>query len=57
MIRVPLLNQGTEENKTKYVEVKEDQLPTNVAQIVNFLDKEQASIEYWLEIAVSRSLL
>lgn len=57
MIRVPLLNQGTEENKTKYVEVKEDQLPTNVSQIVNFLDKEQASIEYWLEIAVSRSLL
>jgi len=37
MIRVPLLNQGEEK---KFVEVKEDQLPTNVSQIANFLDKE-----------------
>jgi len=50
MIRVPLQSQGEEK---KFVEVREASLPKEAAVIVDLLTREQASIEYWLEIAVS----
>ena len=55
MIRVPLapatlVSQGEE---SKFVEVREDTLPADVSQMINFLSRERATIEYWLEIAVS----
>lgn len=50
MIRVPLLNQGEE---AKFIEVEQAKLPTDVSTMTNFLLREKASIEFWLEIAVS----
>ena len=50
MIRVPLLNQGEE---VKFIEVEQAKLPTDVSTMTNFLLREKASIEFWLEIAVS----
>ena len=49
MLRVPLLNQ----EESKFVEVQQEQLPSDVGQMINFLTREKASIEYWLEISVS----
>lgn len=50
MLRVPLLNQ----EESKFVEVQQEQLPSDVSQMINFLTREKASIEYWLEISVSQ---
>lgn len=49
MIRVPLLNAG----EKKFVEVLEAELPEQASTMITLLSKEQASIEYWLEISVS----
>lgn len=48
MIRVPILNA-----EQKFVEVLEAELPEQVTSIIALLSREQASIEYWLEISVS----
>ena len=58
MIRVPLAQQtmAQQSEETKFVEVREDKLPADVSQMITFLSRERAGIEYWLEIAVSVQL-
>lgn len=51
MIRVPLLNSAGGDKK--YVEVVATELPAQASTMITLLTREQASIEYWLEISVS----
>jgi len=51
MIRVPCHPNG------EFVEIRQDALPTDVEKLTLMLTKEKATIEYWLEIAVSLYLL
>ena len=54
MIRVPLLNQKEE---SKFVEIEQAKLPSDVSEMIKFLSLEKVSIVYWLEISVSTSLI
>ena len=57
MIRVPLLSQdGSGEESKQVVEIEQKKLPQNVNQMIAFLSREKAGIEYWLEIAVSLTI-
>ena len=54
MIRIPITTFNNSATKdVLYVEVTESNLPTNYQKIIHLLARERASIEYWLEIAVS----
>jgi len=50
MIRVPLLNQKEE---SKFVEIEQAKLPSDVSEMIKFLSLEKVSIVYWLEISIS----
>ena len=57
MIRVPILSQdGSGEESKQVVEIEQKKLPQNVNQMIAFLSREKAGIEYWLEIAVSLTI-
>lgn len=51
MIKVPLL--ASAEQEASYVHIDAAALPFDSKKIIALLHKEQVSIEYWLEIAVS----
>jgi hypothetical protein len=52
MIKVPIKGESS-----KFVEVHQEKLPQDEGQeITSLLQKEQASVEYWLEIAVRKSI-
>ena len=53
MIRVPLLSSSGQVEERKFVEISQAEMPQQAQVLVDMLTREQASIEYWLEIAVS----
>lgn len=55
MIRVPLRVVPSHPKRSSpiFVELNQESLPADANQIVMLLTRETASIEYWLEIAVS----
>lgn len=55
MIRVPLkiVPGHPQRSQPVFVEIRQESLPSDAQLVIKLLTRESASIEFWLEIAVS----
>ena len=53
MIRVPKRQKDTTKGLLEFVELTQEDLPPKTSSIIHMLHQEAASIEFWIEIAVS----